>query len=48
VDYLAGHDWQVDAHPAKELYVRNGFQFPEQSTMAVFGEMSYVNATLKK
>jgi methyltransferase (TIGR00027 family) len=48
VDYLAGHDWQVDAHPAKELYARNGFQFPEQSTMAVFGEMSYVNATLKK
>jgi methyltransferase (TIGR00027 family) len=48
VDYLAGHDWQVDAHPAKELYARNGFQFPEQSAMAVFGEMSYVNATLKK
>ena len=24
------------------------FQFPEQPTMAVFGEMSYVNATLKK
>jgi methyltransferase (TIGR00027 family) len=48
VDYLTGHDWQVDAHPAKELYARNGFQFPEHSTMAVFGEMSYVNATLKK
>ena len=47
-DYLTEHGWQVDAHPAKELYARNGFQFPEQPTMAVFGEMSYVNATLKK
>ena len=48
VDYLTGHGWQVYAHPAKELYARNGFQFPEEATMAVFGEMSYVNATLKK
>jgi methyltransferase (TIGR00027 family) len=46
-DYLTEHGWQVDAHPAKELYARNGCQFPEESTMAVFGEMSYVNATLK-
>ena len=29
VDYLTGHGWQVDAHPAKELYARNGFHFPE-------------------
>jgi methyltransferase (TIGR00027 family) len=48
VDYLAGHDWQVEAHPAKELYARNGFHFPEQAAMKMFGEMSYVNATLKK
>jgi methyltransferase (TIGR00027 family) len=47
VDYLAEHGWQVDAHPAKELYALNGFQFPEEATMAVFGEISYVAATLK-
>jgi methyltransferase (TIGR00027 family) len=47
VDYLTEHGWHVDAHPAKELYARNGFQFPEEATMAVFGEMSYVAATLK-
>jgi methyltransferase (TIGR00027 family) len=47
VDYLTQHGWQVDAHPAKELYARNGFQFPEEATVAVFGEMSYVAATLK-
>ncbi len=46
-DYLTEHGWQVDAHPAKELYARNGFEFPEDSAMKVFGEMSYVNATLK-
>jgi methyltransferase (TIGR00027 family) len=47
VDYLTEHGWQVDAHTAKELYARNGFQFPEEATMAVFGEISYVAATLK-
>ncbi len=45
-DYLTQHGWRVDAHPAKELYARNGFEFPEESAMKVFGEMSYVNATL--
>ena len=45
-DYLTEHGWRVDAHPAKELYARNGFEFPEDSAMKVFGEMSYVNATL--
>jgi methyltransferase (TIGR00027 family) len=47
VDYLTEHGWQVDAHSAKELYARNGFEFPEESMMKVFGELSYVNATLK-
>jgi len=47
VDYLTEHGWQVDAHPARELYARNGFEFPEESMMQVFGELSYVNATLK-
>jgi methyltransferase (TIGR00027 family) len=48
IDYLAGHGWQVDAHPAPELYQRNGFTFPEDESMAVFRNMSYVIATLKK
>lgn len=46
IDYLTSHGWQVTAHPAKELYARNGFQFPEDEVMAFFGEMSYVCATL--
>ena len=45
VDYLTGHDWQVAAHPAPELYERNGFSFPEDESMSMFREMSYVAAT---
>ncbi|MFZ0717764.1 class I SAM-dependent methyltransferase, partial [Mycobacterium sp.] len=48
IDYLAGHSWQVAAHPAPELYQRNGFTFPEDESMAAFRNMSYVNATLQK
>jgi methyltransferase (TIGR00027 family) len=47
IDYLTGHGWQVAAHPAPELYQRNGFTFPEDESMAVFRNMSYVAATLK-
>ena len=48
IDYLTGHGWQVAAHPAPELYQRNGFIFPEDEAMAMFRQMSYVNATLRK
>jgi methyltransferase (TIGR00027 family) len=47
IDYLTGQGWQVTAHPAPELYQRNGFTFPEDESMALFREMSYVAATLK-
>jgi methyltransferase (TIGR00027 family) len=47
VDYLTTHGWQVTAHPAKELYARNGFEFPKDEMAATFGDMSYVAATLK-
>ncbi|BBY11991.1 class I SAM-dependent methyltransferase [Mycobacterium marseillense] len=47
VDYLSGHGWRVSAHPAQELYARNGFEFPEDEMAATFGDLSYVEATLK-
>ena len=47
VDYLTGHNWQVAAHPAPELYERNGFTFPNDESMAMFRDMSYVAATLR-
>jgi len=48
VDYLTSRGWQVTAHPARELYARNGFEFPEDEMTATFGEMSYVAATLNR
>jgi len=45
VDYLTGHGWQVTAYPARELYSRNGFDFPEDAMAAAFGDLSYVAAT---
>ena len=45
VDYLTNHGWRVTAHPVKELYARNGFEFPE-AEMAAFGDLHYVSATL--
>ncbi|OBF60327.1 SAM-dependent methyltransferase [Mycobacterium sp. 852002-50816_SCH5313054-b] len=47
VDYLSTHGWAVTAHPARDLYARNGFDFPEDDMAATFGELSYVAATLK-
>ena len=47
LDYLTTHGWQVTLNSARELYARNGFEFPEDEMAAVFGEMSYVDATLK-
>ncbi|OBG29998.1 class I SAM-dependent methyltransferase [Mycobacterium sp. E3198] len=47
VDYLSTHGWDVTAHPARDLYARNGFDFPEDEMAATFGELSYVAATLK-
>nr|WP_142274638.1 class I SAM-dependent methyltransferase [Mycobacterium scrofulaceum] len=46
VDYLTGQGWRVAAHPARELYAQNGFEFPEDEMSATFGELSYVAATL--
>lgn len=47
VDYLSDHGWRVLAHRARELYVRNGFEFPEGEMAATFGDLSYVAATLE-
>jgi methyltransferase (TIGR00027 family) len=47
LDYLTTHNWQVTLNSARELYTHNGFEFPEDERAGVFGEMSYVDATLK-
>jgi methyltransferase (TIGR00027 family) len=47
LDYLTTHGWQVALHSARELYAHNGFEFPKDDQAGVFGEMSYVDATLQ-
>jgi methyltransferase (TIGR00027 family) len=45
IDYLTTHGWQVTPHPVRELYARNGFEFPEDEMAATFGDFSFVAAT---
>ncbi len=47
IEYLTAHGWDVTPRTAKDMYAHNGFEFPDDEMAAVFGEMSYVAATLK-
>lgn len=42
IDYLTDAGWQVCAQTNQELYAVNGFPFPDDETMAAFGNVSYV------
>jgi methyltransferase (TIGR00027 family) len=46
IEYLTSHGWEVTARTAREMYARNGFEFPDDEMAAIFAEMSYVAATL--
>ncbi|OSC25619.1 SAM-dependent methyltransferase [Mycobacterium vulneris] len=48
VTYLSGHGWDSSVHTTPELYAANGFDFPEQPSMAAFGDIRYVTATFTK
>ncbi|MCW2690496.1 MAG: SAM-dependent methyltransferase [Mycobacterium sp.] len=47
IEYLSRHGWAPTARTTQELYADNGFDFPEDATMAAFGHIEYVSATLK-
>jgi methyltransferase (TIGR00027 family) len=47
IEYLSRHRWAPTARTTQELYAANGFDFPEDETMAAFGDIEYVSATLK-
>ncbi|MCV7221986.1 SAM-dependent methyltransferase [Mycolicibacterium elephantis] len=44
VEYLTGHGWIVSAKTMPEAYAANGFTFPEEETIGMFADMSYVAA----
>lgn len=44
IDYLAARGWDVTAQTMRDAYAANGFEFPEDSAMGFFADMSYLSA----
>jgi methyltransferase (TIGR00027 family) len=44
IEYLTARDWDVTAHTMREAYAANGFEFPEDTSMGFFADMSYLSA----
>jgi methyltransferase (TIGR00027 family) len=44
IEYLTGHGWDVSAQTMREAYAANGFEFPEEETIGMFADLSYVSA----
>lgn len=44
VDYLTAHGWDVTAHSMRDAYAANGFEFPDEETIGMFTDLSYVAA----
>jgi methyltransferase (TIGR00027 family) len=45
-EYLTGQGWQTTVHTTPELYIANGFEFPDAPSMVAFGDIRYVSAEL--
>jgi methyltransferase (TIGR00027 family) len=45
--YLFDRGWQTTVRSTPELYAENGFEFPDAPSIADFGDIKYVSATLK-
>ena len=43
-EYLTNHGWDVSAQTMEDAYAANGFQFPEEETIGMFANLSYVSA----
>jgi methyltransferase (TIGR00027 family) len=44
IDYLTAQGWNVTAQAMRDAYAANGFEFPEDSAMGFFADMSYLSA----
>jgi methyltransferase (TIGR00027 family) len=44
IDYLTAKNWRVTAQPIRDAYDVNGFEFPEEETIGMFTDLSYVSA----
>ncbi|MGV0715653.1 class I SAM-dependent methyltransferase [Mycolicibacterium sp. XJ662] len=46
LEYLSGHGWSPSAQSMRDAYAANGFTFPEEETIGMFADMSYLSAVL--
>lgn len=44
IEYLTGHGWDVSSKTMREAYAANSFEFPEEETIGMFADLSYVSA----
>jgi methyltransferase (TIGR00027 family) len=44
IDYLTARGWDVTSQTMRDAYAANGFEFPEDSAMGFFADMSYLSA----
>lgn len=44
VDYLNARGWDVTAQSMRDAYAANGFDFPDEETIGMFADVSYVAA----
>lgn len=44
-DYLTSLGWQVSAHPVREAFAANGFEYPEDA-LSPFPDLNYIGAAL--
>lgn len=45
-EYLTRYGWDVSTQTMREAYAANGFEFPEEETIVMFADLSYVSAVL--
>jgi methyltransferase (TIGR00027 family) len=46
-EYLTSYGWEVSTQTMREAYAANGFEFPDDETLALFSDLSYVSAGLR-
>ncbi|KLO29895.1 SAM-dependent methyltransferase [Mycobacterium haemophilum] len=46
VDYLSQRGWQTSSRTAKDLYVANGFSYPDDDIAEAFADLTYSSAVL--
>ncbi len=45
-EYLTAYGWEASTQTMQDAYAANGFEFPDDETMTLFADLSYVRAVL--